>query len=73
MVALLGAISVSGEVPEKTKAPSIQIGKRNLQAPEGASRVKGVKAEVAEFLGFPPELRRQMLRYGRRWREGISR
>ena len=29
--------------------------------------------DVAKFLNFPPEIREQLLRYGERWRAGLSR
>ena len=32
-----------------------------------------ITPEVRQFMELPPELQRQVLRYGVRWREGVSR
>lgn len=72
-VALLGAISVSGKRQEAAETESLQIQKRHLTPSEEASTVEDVKAQLALFLRLPPSLRKQVLRYGRKWLEGVSR
>ena len=33
----------------------------------------GLPPDVAEFMNLPPPIREQLLRYGERWRAGLSR
>ena len=50
----------NGAISEGKPAPSVR-------------RRQRVTPEAARFVELPPQLQRQLLRYGERWREGISR
>lgn len=67
-----------GAVSQKSN-PYVQAQKPPLMNPQGRTNPSSpstlftpVTSEIHRFLQFPPELQRQMLKYGARWLNGIS-
>ena len=77
MVACLRSLYVSAGGPDPDESGDesgrLQLQKRQLTSSENPSTVESSEPDVAAFLKLSPQLRRQALRYGTRWREGVSR